>query len=1182
MKILAPSIRRPLIGAIAATFVTSVAIHAATFLWDGGGLNDNISTAANWNPNTAPSSAAASTILSFAGTTRLAPVQDFAGGMIVQGLQFTNTAGPFTVSGSKFIFQTGAAAPTIDVAGSNGIIITAPLQLDNNLTFTGGGLAQLTLSGPVSGVGNLTKSSLGLLAVTGSISNPNIFVNTGTFRMAAGSSSTNAQIQVNSGASFELTGGTVNTGAGAFFQIGNSAGATAATAALNAGSVTSTESDIGNVAGATGTVTQDGASHTVTGRLYLGVNATSTGNYTLNSGTLTTAGTTVGHFGVGTFTQNGGTHDSSTALLLGANGASAGGTYNLNGGTLIVTTIGNNGNSTSNATFNFNGGTLKARASVTNFITQLTAANVQAGGAIIDSNNLAVTIPQPLIHAAALGATADGGLIKIGVGTLKLSGANTYTGATQVDAGTLELPAGGSLTNTFVQVKSGGTFLVSGGAYDTGAATYLNVGISAGLAPAVMTQTGGTVTTVATDVGNTTGGTAIYNLSGGTHSVSVQMTVGLGAGATGTYNLSGTGVLNAPGQILIGINGTGTLNQTGGTLTSPKTQVGNASNGTGTILLSGGQFNSTTFLLLGAAGPAHMQQSGGTVTTNELSVGFAAGIPGDYVLSGGTINTPAMEVGYSGLGTMVQTGGVLNATVRLEIGSQTGGVGTFRLQGGTLRTPLIRSLAGDGTLIFDGGTIQAPATIANLFSAVDTLSVAGGGARIDTNGFSVAIASALQHDASDTGGFGTDGGLTKLGAGTLTLSGASTFNGGVTVSAGTLSVTSDSNLGGANRPVTIDNGASLVLNSASFTTVGRTFNLNNAALTPIANGTLIFNTTTINGGFLRSNGTSTHRLDGGTALNYTTILPGTAVAQQSGTATLTGVTLSGALTQSGGTLNFNNGYVSAAGSVTAAGTMNTNGVEIAGRLTVTGTVIDSVAPLVFGYGAQATVSASGVLTANAGTSLELNGARLNNSGDQNGALNINDGSVVTGTGTFGIVTVNTGGTFSPGNSPGTSNLDGLSLAAGGSYNFELNSTVVNPGVNQDFLNIAGQFNINGTAGNPIILTLSTLLPNNNPGPLSNFPTNVPYSFTLATAAGGIVGFAAGKFAIDTSHFLNGLDGGTFALAQSGDQKSLLLSFTPIPEPATMALLFAGLPLIAMRRRRSEKRRNGRATAQQTT
>jgi len=47
-------------------------------------------------------------------------------------------------------------------------------------------------------------------------------------------------------------------------------------------------------------------------------------------------------------------------------------------------------------------------------------ANVRAGGAKLDDNSFAITIAQPLIHDAALGATPDGGLTKFGAGTLTL------------------------------------------------------------------------------------------------------------------------------------------------------------------------------------------------------------------------------------------------------------------------------------------------------------------------------------------------------------------------------------------------------------------------------------------------------------------------------------------------------------------------------------------------------------------------------------------------------------------------------------------------------------------------------------------------------------------------------------------------------------------------------------------
>ena len=100
-----------------------------------------------------------------------------------------------------------------------------------------------------------------------------------------------------------------------------------------------------------------------------------------------------------------------------------------------------------NPTLNFNGGTLIARtvggAMISTNNSTVLPVNpniyVQAGGAMIDDNGVsAVMNALPLQHDPALGGTADGGLIKLGAGTLTLTnGANTYTGPTTVSNGTL-------------------------------------------------------------------------------------------------------------------------------------------------------------------------------------------------------------------------------------------------------------------------------------------------------------------------------------------------------------------------------------------------------------------------------------------------------------------------------------------------------------------------------------------------------------------------------------------------------------------------------------------------------------------------------------------------------------------------------------------------------------------------
>jgi hypothetical protein len=88
------------------------------------------------------------------------------------------------------------------------------------------------------------------------------------------------------------------------------------------------------------------------------------------------------------------------------------------------------------------------------------------------------------------------------------------------------------------------------------------------------------------------------------------------------------------------------------------------------------------------------------------------------------------------------------------------------------------------------------------------------------------------------------------------------------------------------------------------------------------------------------------------------------------------------------------------------------------------------------------------------------------------------------------------------------------------------------------------------------------------GQAMSFNSGVAYTWTLATATGGITGFDPSRFTLDTSDFANGLAGGSFSLSQSGND--LLLHFTPVPEPSTYALLALGLGAVALAARRRRR------------
>jgi autotransporter-associated beta strand protein len=155
-----------------------------------------------------------------------------------------------------------------------------------------------------------------------------------------------------------------------------------------------------------------------------------------------------------TFYSNNGTTVGGTGRLVMASAANSTGnyTYNLNGGILTVPRIARE-NTANNPTtvFNFNGGTLKPTASQSDFVSSLSRSNIRNGGAIIDTTGFTVTVAQPLLHSDIAGDNAvDGGLTKTGVGTLQLNGANSYTGATTVSAGTLKLTQSSRTTSGLI------------------------------------------------------------------------------------------------------------------------------------------------------------------------------------------------------------------------------------------------------------------------------------------------------------------------------------------------------------------------------------------------------------------------------------------------------------------------------------------------------------------------------------------------------------------------------------------------------------------------------------------------------------------------------------------------------------------------------------------------------------
>lgn len=231
-------------------------------------------------------------------------------------------------------------------------------------------------------------------------------------------------------------------------------------------------------------------------------------------------------------------------------------------------------------------------------------------------------------------------------------------------------------------------------------------------------------------------GNALYNgfsANGGTLRITGAVTSSNGRVYIGSANLADVyGTAGANGTLVIEPGATLTISSIG----TDTFVIGRDNGAVGTVTQNGGTFN------LSAANKDYLVGAGAAIATNNLN--------------GGTLNLNANQLGVGNYGS----------------------TGVFNLNGGTIAARNVgRFSGGTGTFNFDGGTLQATASRTDFFQGLNTANVKAGGAKIDCNGFTITIAQNL---------LAAGGGLTKSGAGTLTLSGINTYTGATTVVAGSL------------------------------------------------------------------------------------------------------------------------------------------------------------------------------------------------------------------------------------------------------------------------------------------------------------------------------------------------------------------------------------------------------------
>lgn len=184
-----------------------------------------------------------------------------------------------------------------------------------------------------------------------------------------------------------------------------------------------------------------------------------------------------------------------------------------------------------------------------------------------------------------------------------------------------------------------------------------------------------------------------------------------------------------------------------------------------------------------------------------------------------------------------------------------------------------------------------------------------------------------------------------------------------------------------------------------------------------------------------------------------------------------------------------------------------------------------------------------------------------------GSLYFSSGSELKGSGTVNhALTVGSAAgqlnTLSPGNSPGTMSFGASQTwANGGAYVWELSDVDAGAGVGWDVINITGGLDIVASNFMLEVVSLNNLFAN---GLVADFDALQDYSWTILTASGGITGFDADKFSLDLGNFANAHDG-FWSLSQSGN--SLNLNYAAVPEPSTWALLAGGLTVVICLRKR---------------
>ena len=579
-----------------------------------------------------------------------------------------------------------------------------------------------------------------------------------------------------------------------------------------------------------------------------------------------------------------------------------------------------------------------------------------ASGGDTTLDTTAVTLDISLTGAAALTVANTGTLSSLTLatsnGNITMTDTLGFT-ATSVTAGgsgrTVQLTAtNGTLTAATVNAGSGGTIdltATNGSIAGTGNFTTGTLNLVAG------TAIGSVDTPFSVNV---TGFSAQVTGTGGIY---VQDTGALTLGATSTANgdivISSAGTFNAANAITAGGGGNISLTSTGGAL-----DLTGALTTTGTDATKGNLTLGGTTIAVGTVQTVGAQTYNGNTTVTGDLTGAAIQVNGTVTLTTAdqTFDTHATD------GNIAVTGGVAGAGHGLTLDA---GTGTVSLGGAatglSTLTVTAGSLALDGVSTTGAQSYSAPMTLSGTFAisgpgafTVNGTATLGGATTVTTNGGNVEFGSTIDGGQSLTinpgaGNItlgGAVGGTTRLGALTLTSTGAIAFDSSIkaasvtTSGAGTLTLD-----GGLVHTTGIQSYAEAPTLGADTTLTATTVSFAQAVDAATAGQQGL----TINGNAVFSGAVGANEVLKSLAVSGTTVLDGnvdTTGTQSYGGATVLGTTA----TLNGTTVSF--------GSTLDATTAGAQGLTIDGNAVLAGTVGGSKAL------AALTISGTSTLEAN--------------------------------------------------------------------------------------------------------------------------------------------------------------------------------------------------------------------------